>query len=130
MPDIQNLQDIQQLVDSFYDTVKKDVIIGHIFHRIIGDDWSKHLPIMYSFWNTVLLGEAGYTGNPVRKHIALDKQIRLEEVHYTRWLQLWTATVDDLYAGEIAERAKERAKMMLQLISMKVTWAREGKAIQ
>lgn len=127
--DISNISDIQTLVDSFYDKVKIDATIGFIFDRIIGDDWSAHLPIMYNFWNTVLLGEAGYTGNPVMKHIALDKQIPLQQSHYDTWLTLWTETVDELYTGSVAEDAKKKAGNMLQLISMKVNMARDGKAI-
>ncbi|MBL7682369.1 MAG: group III truncated hemoglobin [Flavipsychrobacter sp.] len=129
MNDITNRDDIVLLVNSFYDDVKKDETIGYIFHQIIGEDWSHHLPVMYQFWNTVLFGEAGYTGNPVRKHIELDKIIPLNEKHFTRWYELWIQTVDRLYDGEIAEKAKERAKAMLQLISMKIQWAREGKSI-
>lgn len=127
--DISNILDIQTLVDTFYDKVKKNKTIGFIFNRIIGDDWSAHLPIMYRFWNTVLFGEAGYTGNPVMKHIALDKQIPLQQSHYDTWLALWTETVDELYSGSIAEDAKKKAANMLQLISMKVNMARDGKAI-
>lgn len=129
MTDIKHKADIETLVNAFYDKVRKDDTIGYIFQQIIGEDWSHHLPIMYSFWNTVLFGEAGYYGNPIRTHIALDNKIKLEDKHYNKWLELWTETVDRLYTGEIAERAKERAKAMLQLISMKVTFAREGKSI-
>ena len=129
MNDIANIDDIKLLVNSFYDDVKKDETIGYIFHEIIGEDWSHHLPIMYTFWNTVLFGEAGYTGNPVRKHVELDKKTPLKAEHYTRWFELWTATTDRLFAGEVADRAKERAKAMVQLIDMKVQWAREGKSI-
>lgn len=127
--DIQNIDDIKILINTFYDVVKKDDTIGFIFNEIIGEDWSEHLPVMYRFWNTVLFGEAGYTGNPVMKHIALDKQIPLQEAHYTTWLRIWTNTVDDLYSGSIAEDAKKKAGNMVQLISMKVNMARDGKAI-
>lgn len=129
MNDIANIDDIKLLVNSFYDDVKKDETIGYIFHEIIGEDWSHHLPIMYSFWNTVLFGEAGYMGNPVRKHVDIDKRTALKEEHYTRWFELWGATVDRLFTGEIADRAKERAKAMVQLIALKVQWTREGKSI-
>jgi hemoglobin len=129
MNDIANIDHIVLLVNSFYDDVKKDETIGYIFHQIIGEDWSHHLPVMYQFWNTVLFGEAGYTGNPVRKHIELDKITPLKEEHFARWYELWIQTVDRLYDGQKAEKAKERAKAMLQLISMKIQWAREGKSI-
>lgn len=129
MQDINNRQDVEQLVNTFYDKVKADTTIGHIFQTIIGDDWSHHLPVMYSFWETVLFGKAGYVGNPIKKHIDLDKQIPLEKAHYDRWQALWNETVDTLFAGPIADDAKYKAANMVNLISMKVVMARDGKSI-
>lgn len=129
MEDIRSREDIEMLVNSFYDKVRKDDVIGYIFQQIIGNDWSHHLPIMYSFWETVLLNKAGYSGNPVKKHIEIDKKVPLQQEHYERWLQLWHETLDNLFAGEVAETAKIRAAAMMQLIDMKVQWAREGKSI-
>ncbi|MBW7913857.1 MAG: group III truncated hemoglobin [Taibaiella sp.] len=127
--DIANSQDIELLVNAFYDEVKKDEVIGHIFHNIIGEDWSHHLPVMYSFWGMVLLGRQGYSGNPVRKHVEVDNQVELKEEHYNRWLQLWNSTVDSMFAGERAQEAKKRAELMMHLISMKVQAARDNKSI-
>ncbi len=127
--DIKDDKDIEFLVNAFYDKVKKDDTIGHIFHKIIGEDWSHHLPIMYSFWGMVLLGKTGYAGNPVKKHVAVDRAVPLTEAHYARWVQLWNTTVDSLFAGEKAEEAKKRAAIMMQLISMKVQAARDNKSI-
>src|SRR5690606_17161256 len=107
--DIQTRGDIETLVNDFYDKVKADETIGFIFHQVIGEDWSHHLPIMYSFWETILMNKAGYTGNPVQKHIAIDKQIPLSDTHYQTWLKLWEETVDELFAGERANEAKKRA---------------------
>lgn len=129
MQDINNRQDVEQLVNTFYDKVKADTTIGHIFQTIIGDDWSHHLPVMYSFWETVLFGKAGYVGNPIKKHIDLDKQIPLEKAHYDRWQALWNETVDTLFTGPIADDAKYKAGNMVNLISMKVVMARDGKSI-
>ena len=128
--DINSRKEIESLVDAFYEKVRKDDTIGFIFNEIVGDDWSHHLPVMYSFWETVLLHKQGYTGNPVLKHIAIDKQIPLQEQHYQRWLALWTTTIDSLYSGAVADEAKKRAFLMMNLISMKVQWAREGKTLQ
>jgi|SRR6185437_177275 len=127
--DIQDRDNIEQLVNSFYDKVKKDDTIGYIFMNIIGENWSHHLPIMYQFWETILLSVPGYTGNPVKKHVEIDRKITLEDKHYERWLYLWTETVDKLFSGPIAEEAKKRAKLMMDLIRYKVLWAREGKPI-
>jgi hemoglobin len=128
--DITSRQDIEKLVDAFYEKVKADDTIGYIFHTIIGSDWSHHLPIMYQFWETVLLNKAGYTGNPVKKHIDIDKQLPLKPEHYERWLKLWYETVDNLFEGTVANEAKKRATLMMQLIAMKVDMVRQGKTIQ
>lgn len=128
--DINTSDDIKLLVDSFYDKVRKDNVIGHIFNTIIGNDWSVHLPIMYQFWGSGLLHTPGYSGNPVKKHIELDKKIPLEKVHYNQWLVLWNETIDSLFSGTVAEEAKKRAGLMMDLIDMKISWSRTGKAIQ
>lgn len=127
--DIVNHEDIVLLVNSFYDKVKVDAAIGYIFNDIIGDDWSHHLPIMYQFWGSVLLNTPGYSGNVIKKHIDIDKQIPLQKEHYDRWVALWTETVDHLFDGENAAQAKNRANLMIHLISMKVEMARSGKSI-
>ena len=127
--DISGRQDIENLVNAFYDKVRTDDTIGYLFDKIIGDDWSHHLPVMYQFWETVLLAVPGYAGNPVRKHIEVDKQVQLNEEHYARWLALWSETLDNLFKGPVAEEAKKKATLMMQLISTKVDWARQGKSI-
>ncbi len=129
MDDIQTKGDLELLVNTFYDRVKQDDTIGYIFHEIIGEDWSHHLPIMYAFWETVIFQKAGYTGNPVKKHIDIDKRIPLNEAHYTRWVELWTKTVDELFEGPNADEIKNRAALMMNLISIKVQMARQGKTI-
>lgn len=127
--DISSREDIKLLVDTFYEQVKQDDIIGHIFNNIIGEDWSHHLPLMYQFWEMVLLGKEGYAGNPVRKHVEVDQKTTLAEEHYDRWLLLWNTTVDSLFVGDKAEEAKKRAAIMMQLISIKVQAARDNKSI-
>lgn len=127
--DIETRADIELLINTFYEAVKEDEKIGFIFTEIIGADWSHHLPVMYSFWESVLLSKPGYVGNPIKKHIDLDKKIPLEQSHFDRWLQLWNETVDDLYEGEIAALAENRATLMANLIHMKVNMAKGGKLI-
>lgn len=127
--DIKSRDDIVLLVDSFYDKVKADDSIGYIFQNIIGADWSQHLPIMYQFWETILLNKPGYSGNPVKKHIEVDQKEPLEEAHYTRWLELWRKTTDELFEGENADEIKNRAYLMMNLIKIKVELARLGKGL-
>ena len=49
--DISTRSDIKLMVDEFYKKARVDKNIGSVFNNAIGDDWSKHLPIMYEFWS-------------------------------------------------------------------------------
>ena len=51
---MKTVNDIKLLVNSFYDKVKADTVIGYIFNDIAKVDWEKHLPVMYDFWENVL----------------------------------------------------------------------------
>ena len=126
MNDITTKEDIQNLVDSFYAVARQDDLLGPIFNTIIGDDWSHHLPTMYSFWSMVIFAEPGYAGHPVKKHVDADKRMPMNKEHFDRWLELWTATVDRLFAGEHAEIAKKKAALMANMIHIKVEMGRKG----
>lgn len=129
MTDILSKDDLVLLVNTFYDRVRRDEVIGHIFNTIIGDDWSVHLPIMYTFWNTVLFGAEGYKGQAVGKHVEIDRKIQLQPAHYERWISLWRNTVDHLFEGPNATKIKDKAQTMLQLIQFKVEASRTGKSL-
>ena len=106
-PDITSKTQIKQLVDQFYHKVRQDTLIGPIFNeRIQPDAWPPHLEKMYSFWAMILLGEMGYRGTPFAKHapLPIDKQ------HFSRWLELFEQTVNELFEGEIANLAILRSK--------------------
>ncbi len=81
---------IRTLVDTFYEGVRDDSLLGPIFARHIAD-WSLHLPKMYDFWSTVVLRSGRYTGRPLEAHERLPG---LTEAHFDRWLDLWRRTVE------------------------------------
>ncbi|MEI8278302.1 MAG: group III truncated hemoglobin [Bacteroidota bacterium] len=130
MQDLSNREDIELLVNTFYDIVKKDEVIGHIFNDIIGDNWSQHLPIMYQFWDGIIFSKPGYNGNPIKKHIDIDKKIALQAEHFQRWVLLWNTTVDNMFKGTNADEIKNRASLMIHLLDLKVKMARSGNLIQ
>lgn len=112
--------DIEKLVNSFYDKVKKDNTIGYIFNDIAKVDWPHHLPIMYDFWEMVLFGKGPYKGDPMTKHIQLNKKISLESTHFDRWKELFYETIDEHFAGNKAEEAKLRATNIASLMLYRV----------
>ena len=118
--DITIHEDIIQLIDTFYGKVRSNGILGHIFNDVAKVDWGKHLPVMYSFWSSLLLGDRSYSGNPMSKHIALNKITPLGEKEFAEWLRLFTDTVDELFAGDKAEETKSRARNIAGLIQHKL----------
>ncbi|HWB15321.1 MAG TPA: group III truncated hemoglobin [Vicinamibacterales bacterium] len=110
--DIGSRSDIICLVDEFYERVRQDDLIGPIFTDVARVDWSKHLPKMYAFWESILFGVAGFKGNPMIVHRALAQLTPLTSREFDRWIELFHATVDDLFQGPTAEDAKRRASMI------------------
>lgn len=107
--DISNRSDIVRLVDSFYDAVRVDDLIGPVFDEVAHVDWHTHLPRMYDFWDAVLFGRSGFKGQPLAVHIDLARRTTLGQREFLRWLDLFHATVDASFQGTLAEEAKARA---------------------
>ncbi len=118
--DIEEKRDIENLVNSFYDKVKVDKTIGHIFNDIAKVDWPHHLPTMYDFWEMVLFGKGAYKGDPMTKHIQLNQKVKLDSIHFDRWKELFFETVDENFEGEKANEAKMRATNIASLMLYKV----------
>lgn len=118
--DIQTRNDIELLINTFYGKVKKDDTIGFIFNDIARVNWEHHLPILYDFWETLLLDAASYTKNAMAVHYTLNRKMPLEERHFQRWLQLFFETVDDLFTGDIATMAKTKARSIASLMQFKM----------
>ena len=116
MPDITHVNDIKQLVDSFYSKVREDDFIGPIFNERIGDRWEPHLETMYKFWESILLGGNHYNGRPFPPHATLP----IGKDHFERWLGLFIDNVDQQFEGPNAEEAKLRAFNIAQVFMHKL----------
>ena len=120
--DIQSIDDIKILVDTFYDRVREDKLIGRIFDEKIGDRWPQHLAKMYTFWQTVLLEEHTYFGSPFPPHANLP----VDKEHFERWLSLFSETIYDLYEGPVAKEAMWRANKMAEMFQIKINHFRNN----
>jgi hemoglobin len=114
--DILTLEDIKLLVNTFYDKVREDTLIGPIFNERIQNRWPEHLAKMYTFWQTVLLGEHTYYGSPFPPHA----QLPVEGQHFQRWLFLFSQTLNELFTGEKAKEAMWRADKMAEMFQYKI----------
>ncbi len=111
--DIENRQDIDELMQAFYKRAIADDLIGFIFTDVAKLDLEHHLPIIGDFWETLLFRTGDYSRhgrNPLQVHGELDLKTPLLPEHFARWLEIFTGTVDESFAGETADFLKMRAE--------------------
>lgn len=118
--DIDKRSDIEILIKAFYEKVKADALLGPVFNDIAKVNWDKHLPVMFDFWENSLLYTGCYTGNPMKSHQHLHEIFPLTEELFQQWLFLFNSAVDELFEGEKALLAKQRAMSISTVIQMKI----------
>lgn len=116
LPDITSEADVKLLVDTFYAKVNHDALLDPIFNGFAHVDWPQHLPKMYAFWSGLLLGTARYQGRPFPKHVPLP----IDATHFQRWVVLFQATVNELFAGPVADEAKLRGQAIAQVFEVRL----------
>ena len=107
--DIETRRDLENLLREFYAVATRDEKIGHHFAEL---NLETHLPVIANFWEKVLFGKQVYFGNPVAVHQTLHEKSPLKLEHFQRWFEIFSRTVDELFAGKTADDAKLRAKMI------------------
>jgi hemoglobin len=123
--EILSIDDIKLLVDQFYGKIRQDDLLGGLFNSVIQDRWPEHLSKMYRFWQTILLEEHTYFGSPFLAHANLP----VAKEHFDHWLELFNATVDELFEGEKAKEAKWRAEKMAVMFQSKIEYYRNNPSI-
>lgn len=111
--DIRTRADIQVLVNEFYSKVQQDELLAPVFSHV---DWPHHLPIMYNFWSSILLGDQSYRGNPFQKHIKLP----IQSQHFRQWVKLFRETINEHFVGEKADEALMRAESIAEIFQMRM----------
>ena len=101
--DIRNKEDIELMIRTFYNSLLTNESIKLVFANT---DFEKHMPHMIAFWAFVLLDEEGYKTNVFDKHVHL----AIKEEHFEIWLHHFEKTINNLFVGEKAELAKQRAQ--------------------
>ncbi len=114
-------KEINFLVNTFYEQVRQDEMLGPIFNKII-QHWPEHLDRLTDFWETNLLFTRNYKGNPIQAHSDVDRQLdnRISMEHFGRWLHLWFSTIEAHFTGTNAENAKSRARKMSTHMFLKI----------
>jgi hemoglobin len=120
--DITDRGDVDRLIARFYERMMVDDVIGYIFTHYAKINLDTHLPIISDFWETILFEAPVYKRGPkaMNVHIDLAKKVPLRKQHFTRWLYLFHQTIDELFAGDRAEKAKERANSIAETIQKRI----------
>jgi hemoglobin len=120
MKDIETKEDVERMVNGFYTLVNEDPLLGPVFNRVAEVNWKDHLPIMYKFWSSLLLGTGEYKGQPFPKHAVLP----IDAAHFERWLLLFEQNLRDQFAGPVAEQAMNQARQIARVFEFKLTQIR------
>jgi hemoglobin len=122
--DIKTKEDVSLLVSTFYSKVRTNEILKPFFISI--EDWDKHLDKLIIFWESSLFLKTKYYGNPLEAHIKVDQAHNntITQEHFGIWMNLWFETIDELFEGEYANMAKNRARKMSTFLYLKLFEAR------
>lgn len=120
LPDIQTETDVQLLVNTFYQHIQTDDLLGPVFGAVVQDQWPRHLATMYDFWSGLLLGTGRYRGRPFPKHLALP----IDGRHFRRWLSLFVETTEAHFHGPVADEAIYRAGTIAAVFEHRINQAR------
>lgn len=107
-------QSIKELMDIFYAKVRNDENLGPIFKAQIGDEdsrWETHKEHIGKFWKQMLLGEMGFEGQPMKKHLELPPFPR---ERFNDWLTLFEDSLNKVHTKEVAQEILLKAKAIAQ----------------
>ena len=108
-PDLDSEAHIETFVTSFYQKLLADTTLAPIFLDVAAVDLEQHLPHIRDYWGKLLLGDTRYRRHTMNIHRELHLKRNLTPENFATWLKLFTATVDQEFAGPLAERAKRVA---------------------
>ncbi len=116
---------IRPLVESFYERVRADSLLGPVFSNAV-HDWADHHGRLADFWSSVMLTSGRYKGNPVALHIIHADSMTPER--FARWLQLWQETSDALLPPAAAAAVQAKAARIAESLQLAIQYRRPAAA--
>jgi hemoglobin len=118
--DIETREDILLLMEKFYEKLLADERIAYIFTDVAKINMLSHLPLLADFWEMILFQKSTYQKNVMEIHKILDQKSPITKEHFNIWTGYFTSTVDELYEGDNAILAKQRALSIATLMEIKL----------
>lgn len=104
--DLGDRADVEALLRRFYGRVMLDDTLGEPFAELRSAGLDSHIPVMADFWETALFRAGLYRGSALHAHRRVHQRTPLSGRHFVRWLTVWNDTVDEMFSGPVADRAK------------------------
>ena len=120
-PDLSARADVEALLRRFYGRVLVDHVLAEPFTELRIRGLDSHIPVMADFWETVLFRAGLYRGSALHAHRHVHQRTPLSGRHFVRWLTTWNDTVDQMYRGPIADRAKVQAARIAWAMHRRLT---------
>jgi hemoglobin len=120
MNDIQSREDLHFIMSEFYFKLLADSKISYLFIKIAKIDLEPHLLDLVDFWEQILFDRGSYRKNVLQIHTDLNQQSKLSEEHFAIWLNYLNTTIDENFAGQIAENMKTRALSIATVMKIKM----------
>jgi len=119
--DINSRDDLFLLVKVFYEKLLNDKSISYLFTDIAKIDLDHHLPVLVDFWDSILFQSDTYRKNAMQPHLIIHQKSPIQKHHFETWLRYFKNTVDELFEGDKAFLAKERAQSIATVMQLKLT---------
>ncbi len=120
MRDIQTREDLHLLMSEFYLKLLADSKISYIFTEVAKIDLAPHLLDLVDFWEQILFDTGSYRKNVLQIHTDINQQSKLSDEHFAIWLNYFNSTIDENFAGQIAENMKTRALSIATVMKIKM----------
>lgn len=104
--DIVDQGDLEVLVQHFYEKLLEDQNMAPLFLDVAKIEIEEHFPRIVAYWNKMLFAQPGYKRHTMSIHRAVNAAHPFSDFHFEVWLHYFKLTVDELFEGEYADRAK------------------------
>jgi hemoglobin len=107
--DIETNDDLYLIMKTFYDYLLSDDDMRPIFVDVAKIDLEPHLQDLVLFWENMLFRPNGYRKPVMHLHIDIHKKYPFKEIHFEKWLNYLTKSVNDNFEGNKANELLQRA---------------------
>jgi hemoglobin len=118
--DIQDRQDLEELLRTFYTRAFDDDLIGRFFTEVVPLDLRTHIPVITDFWESVIFNKHNYRKNVMQIHQHIHQLSSIKKDHLDRWVLLFTGVIDEGFDGEKATLMKHRARSIATMMDIKL----------